>query len=171
MQNRKNKGFTLIELLVVIAIIGLLATLAVVALGNAREKSRDAKRLADIRQITTALALYSTDRADSLYPEGGPGGAGGNTLDLGTGNALCLDEDGFGAACDAGGQTFMGLVPAEPDTGTQEYVYTAWLDNPPVNECIIGGVTCVYYTIDFTLEGSAGGLSAGVHSADPSGIL
>ena len=49
--NKQRKGFTLIELLVVIAIIALLSTLAVVALNNAREKSRDAKRVSDIKQI------------------------------------------------------------------------------------------------------------------------
>ena len=47
---KTKKAFTLIELLVVIAIIGLLATLSVLALSNARIKSRDAKRLADVKQ-------------------------------------------------------------------------------------------------------------------------
>lgn len=61
-----RKGFTLIELLVVVAIIGLLATLAVVALGAARERARDSKRMADIRNTQTALELYYTDQAD--YP-------------------------------------------------------------------------------------------------------
>ena len=61
-----KKGFTLIELLVVIAIIGLLSTLAVVALNNARQKSRDAKRVSDIKQIQTALELYFND--NNSYP-------------------------------------------------------------------------------------------------------
>jgi len=61
-----TKAFTLIELLVVIAIIGILATLAVVSLQNARSSSRDAKRIADLRQLSTALALYYQDY--NMYP-------------------------------------------------------------------------------------------------------
>lgn len=58
---RKKIGFTLIELIVVIAIIGLLSTVGLVALKSAREKSRDTKRIADIKTIETALELfYST---------------------------------------------------------------------------------------------------------------
>jgi type II secretion system protein G len=58
---KNNKGFTLIELLVVIAIIGLLSTMAVVSLNSARGKSRDARRMSDIKQIQTALEMYNND--------------------------------------------------------------------------------------------------------------
>ncbi|MBU2612946.1 type II secretion system GspH family protein [Patescibacteria group bacterium] len=57
----KRKGFTLIELLVVIAIIGLIATLAVASFGSARQKANDAKRVADVRAIISALAAAAQD--------------------------------------------------------------------------------------------------------------
>ncbi len=64
---KKNKqGFTLIELLVVIAIIGLLSTLSILALNQARARARDAKRVADVKQIQTALEMYYNDVGD--YP-------------------------------------------------------------------------------------------------------
>jgi len=57
----KRSAFTLIELLVVISIIGLLSTIAIVSLGASRAKSRDTKRIADLKQISTAVELFYND--------------------------------------------------------------------------------------------------------------
>ncbi len=69
MKMKNQKGFTLIELLVVIAIIGLLSTIAVVAMQGARNKARDAKRISDIKQLSTILDIEA-----AATP--GTGGAG-----------------------------------------------------------------------------------------------
>lgn len=56
--NKFNKAFTLLELLVVIAIIGVLAAIVMASLNGARSKSRDAKRLSDMRQMKIAIELH-----------------------------------------------------------------------------------------------------------------
>ncbi len=67
MKMNKTKGFTLIELLVVIAIIGILSSVVLASLNTAREKSRDAKRVSDIKQIQLALELYFDSNGE--YPD------------------------------------------------------------------------------------------------------
>lgn len=57
MFRKTNKSFTLIELLVVIAIIGMLSSVIVASSGGARKKARDAKRMADLREVATAMEL------------------------------------------------------------------------------------------------------------------
>ena len=42
-------------------VIGIISTLVLISLGSVRAKSRDAKRLSDIRQIANAILLYSED--------------------------------------------------------------------------------------------------------------
>lgn len=68
MSNRK--GFTLIEMLVVIAIVGLLSSVVVIGLTGSREKSRDARRIADIRAIQNALEINYTSATG--YPSAIP---------------------------------------------------------------------------------------------------
>ena len=142
---KNKKGFTLIELLVVIAIIGLLSTLAVVALNNARQKSRDARRVSDIKQIQTALELYFNDV--SLYPIVAAGAILGDTAQK------CFDEDGFVAACDVSGTTYMAQVPSNPS---------------PENDGNCPGAGYSYdsddgstYRITFCLGGVTGGIPGG----------
>lgn len=87
----QKRGFTLIELLVVIAIIGVLASIVLASLNSARRKSRDARRIADIKQIQLALEL-SFD-ANSAYPD----------------------------ALSTLAPTYIPVVPADPLTGAYKY--------------------------------------------------
>ncbi len=59
-------GFTLIELLVVISIISLLSSVVLSSLNSARVKSRDAKRISELRELSTALELFYHD--NGRYP-------------------------------------------------------------------------------------------------------
>lgn len=139
----KSKGFTLIELLVVIAIVGLLSTLGVVALGSARLKARDARRVSDLKQLGTALELYSTDQ--NVYPIA-------NNLDLGIDDAACLNGSGWQATgCLA---PYMGVVPKDPTNDTY-YIYSS---------------SGTAYTIRATLEGKINDLTGAIKQT-PNGIL
>lgn len=57
------RGFTLIELLVVIAIIGLLSSIVLASLNGARAKSRDARRMSDVKQMGNQIALLGESDA------------------------------------------------------------------------------------------------------------
>lgn len=169
MINTNRRGFTLIELLVVIAIIGILSTLAVVALNNARQKSRDAKRVSDIKQTQTALELYFADK--NGYPA-----APTSKLGVAAGDALVLCDGltgtgfksvavGATGSCATAAQTaptiYMGQVPSNPSpvaTGdATSYTYAQTGSGSG-------------YTITFLLEGTTGGLTAGTHTASSTGI-
>jgi len=58
----KNKGFTLIELLVVIAIIGILSSVVLASLSNARSKGKDASVKSQLASMKAQGELfYSTN--------------------------------------------------------------------------------------------------------------
>lgn len=146
--NTERKGFTLIELLVVIAIIALLSTLAIVALNSARQKSRDAKRISDVKQIQTALELYHADHA--AYPTQDP------AVVMGSGGAgAMLDAAGLHAAAAASQPVYMGQVPNDPqNTAPHQYTY----------QC--AGASCQSYNVRFELEADTGALRDTASDAD-----
>ncbi len=137
---QNKKGFTLIELLVVIAIIGLLSTLAVIALNNARMKSRDAKRVSDIKQIQSAMELYYNDA--NGYPDAT--------------NSKINDETFGTGSMSYDGTTYMNIIPSNPNPGGEEYAYEE-TDNQS-------------YSLTYKLESGAGGIGSGFHTASEQGI-
>ncbi|MFA5076314.1 MAG: prepilin-type N-terminal cleavage/methylation domain-containing protein [Patescibacteria group bacterium] len=111
---RKKQGFTLIELLVVIAIIGLLSTLAVVSLGAARVKARNAKRLSDLNTLRTALEMYYNDH--QAYPN-----SGGNWDGLYSSYGESLTDWIPGLV-----PQYIAQLPRDPRNhtdGSQQYIY------------------------------------------------
>ena len=68
-----KRRFTLIELLVVIAIIAILAAMLLPALSAARSSAKSAGCIANLKQIGTAMAMYSDEHEDWVCPgRGGP---------------------------------------------------------------------------------------------------
>lgn len=145
---KQRKGFTLVELLVVISIIGLLSTLAVVALNQARVRARDSKRLSDVKQIQTALEIYYADQG--AYPIG--------DLTIGVpGVSDVLNDAGFeDAANQTGTSVYMKVPQNSPIPATQGYDYES--------------LTGQTYLITFELEARNNNLELGVHTADQNGI-
>ncbi|MBI2633186.1 MAG: type II secretion system protein [Parcubacteria group bacterium] len=151
LKSRNKKAFTLIELLVVVAIIGLLSTISVVSLNNARQRARDAKRLADVRQIQAALELYFLDQ--NGYPD--------ISAALSIGNFCISSTNGASTSCT--GTVYMASVPSNPMprdgscAAAHDYVYN-------------DANTLASYTLTYCLGTATAGIAAAAHTATPQGI-
>lgn len=113
---RASSGFTLIELLVVIAIIGLLASVVLASLNSARAKARDARRVADIKQVQLALELYYDDNGRYPLPSGSTGCAGGSS------SAVCRLSTALSP-------NYIPTVPNDPLFTNTSSNYRYWIDN------------------------------------------
>ena len=108
-----SRGFTLIELLVVIAIIGILASVVLASLNNARDKGEDANIKQQLSSVRAEAELSYDDRSRTYdfvcgdvatLLTGLPAGAAQNCDDsptqyaveatLSTGQFFCVDYTG-----------------------------------------------------------------------------
>lgn len=104
-----KKGFTLLELMIVVAIIGVLSTITVFAVSQARQNARDVKRKSDLEAIRVALEIFKSDC--NSYPTTGqiPSTPGNSFSTLST--------------CAGGAQVVLQKWPDDPTTGN-DYSYT-----------------------------------------------
>ncbi len=127
MTHTTKRGFTLIELLVVIAIIGILSSVVLASLNSARMKSRDARRVADLKQLQTALELYYD--SNQSYPTG--------TTISGVLNP-----------------TYIATVPNDPvNSGSNVYSYQAEASSASTATAC-GTAPCASYVLKAVLEDS-----------------
>lgn len=135
----RQGGFTILELLVVIAIIGLLASIVLVNVRNARARARDTRRKSEIHQIEHALKAYY--QAYGTYPADNEWGGDCS----GSGDEACngyigdKDTDGVVDIDDALAE-FAPKTPADPSfDGTNYYYYYDHRHccSPPYEGCMV----------------------------------
>ena len=145
-----QKGFTLIELLVVVAIIGLLSTLSILALNTARARARDARRVADVKQIQTALEMYYNDAG--VYPS-----------TASAGNSVVYN-----------GSTFLKTIPKPPTTidggSTSPGCGALAAAQPYYTYVMTGSGASSSYTIQYCLGAAVNDIPLGMNTATPAGI-
>jgi len=133
----KRRAFTLIELLVVIAIVGLLSTIAIVSLSNARKNARNTKRIADIKQLVSAFNLGLD--ANGSYPS-----TGGDHWKCVSSSCSGWGE-GSDAVVDAFIQPYMPLKPTDPNDGGSRGLSGYLYNGADVNEA---GYPTIYYLLE-----------------------
>lgn len=97
-----------------IAIIGILASVVLASLNSARERSRDAKRLAEMRQVQIALEAYFAEYGRYPNNSSTPNAACGNTS-----GGLCITA----LAADANFLKYLPNIPSDPSYAGTAYNY------------------------------------------------
>lgn len=140
-----STGFTLVELLVVIAIVGLLAAIVVVRLTTTKAKSRDAQRIADIKNLKTGLEFYNNQ--EGHYVESGNCEANSWITINGSTDAVSSGLIGLNLFP-------VGKAPRDPMAPGQNYEY-----------CY--SATTKKYQVRYTLETNSTAGSQGTHITGP----
>jgi prepilin-type N-terminal cleavage/methylation domain-containing protein len=104
--SNKKRGFTVMELLVSLAIIAMLFTITMALVGPVKEKSRDSRRMSDVREINKALVLYADN--NSKFP-------------IATTAVTITGNDAVSTILESAG--VISEVPTDPTHPTNSYTY------------------------------------------------
>lgn len=102
-------GFSLLEFVIVTVILMMLSILTSASIHHLKATNRNAKRVADILELQTALEMYH--RSTGKYP--------------------ATEDIKFGQEWKEGGVVYMGQIPSNPqprndgDCGDEQYTYEA----------------------------------------------
>jgi len=135
----KVRGFTLVEILVVIGIIGVLASITLASMSNARENARDKKRIADIAQLELAMRVYVEQYGSDIDCDGGLKIDGGTTVVTLAGSVVCNHGTNILTFL----SSFLNTVPADPK-GPNDDDYYYYFDNNHSCPSITGNVAMVF---------------------------
>jgi prepilin-type N-terminal cleavage/methylation domain-containing protein len=105
-QPKKNSGFTIIEMLIVVTILSMLAGILIPVLEGEASNARDARRAADLRTVSAALANYYA--LNDNYPDTG---------DTWFGDAPTYGNMGYDSAGYIPGlvPNYIAALPKDPD--------------------------------------------------------
>lgn len=144
-----KKGFSLIELLVVITIIAALIAVALPNFLAARQRAKDTKKKAELRELKNALRIYYNDFQS--YPDGtGTVISGCGT----TGTVECPQAGPFQAGPSGGETVYMKGLPTEyfynrhplHSTDTDDFLLKVILENASDSDIAGSQARCGYPT-------------------------
>lgn len=139
----KKKTLDFIEISIIVLIILLLTTISLLAIQSSRARARDARRVADIRLIQSALALYRHDSGN--FPE---------TSVFVAGSPLVYEN-----------RIYLDIIPTPPTKSGEcgEYSEYRYQRQEVENEL-------TSYTLEYCLGEETANIPSGINTATPSGI-